>query len=161
MRPNRLCSPVGAVGGGGFNGGWREELATARAKGSLRDAFPLPAGGLKSSLNNCYDSRVQRLIADYAEAHKQSRRFIVVKEGLGRIVEVSPQKGVLFAGRPEEGGWREGLATTRDKGSLRDAFPFLATGLPAKSQTNESLHGSRWERFFCFRAIAYASIAQP
>ena len=116
-----------ALGGG---------LATTRAIGSLRDAFPFrsPRGlsvvsGSKPLLINCYDSRVQRLLADYAEAHKQSRRFIVVKEGLGRIVEVSPQKGMLFAGSPEEGGWREGLATTRAKGSLRDAFPFLATGL--------------------------------
>ena len=29
---------------------WRRELATTRAVGSLRDAFPLPAGGIKSSL---------------------------------------------------------------------------------------------------------------
>ena len=91
--------------------------------------------GSKPLLINCYDSREQRLLAGYAEAHKQSRRFIVVKEGLGRIVEVSPQKGMLFAGRPEEGGWREGLATTRAKGSLRDAFPFAAAGLPANFST--------------------------
>ena len=65
------------------------------------------------------------------------------------------------AGGPDKGGWREELAIARAKGSLRDAFPFAAAGLPAKSQTNEALHGSRWERFFCFRAFTYASIAQP
>ena len=52
--------------------------------------FPsLPRGlsvvsGSKPLLNNCYDSREQRLLADYAEAHKQSRRFIVVKGGFRR-----------------------------------------------------------------------------
>ena len=61
--------------------------------------------GSKPLLNNCCDSREQRLLADYAEARKQSRRFIVVKEGLGRIVGIregrrpslSHRKG--FAGR--------------------------------------------------------------
>ena len=73
---------------------------------------------------------------------------LLLKGGVGEDCQGLSAKG--FASRRDAWRWlwRRELATTRAVGSLRDAFPLPAGGIPAKSQTNEILHGSRREHFF-------------
>ena len=84
---------------------------------------------------------------------------MVLWEDLGGILSTGRAAGhpSLFAKGLQggfNGGWREGLATTRAKGSLRDAFPFAAAGLPANFSTRVAW---LFEPLFCLYASFRAS----
>ena len=108
----------------GLQGPW--ELATARAEARAVTPFP-------SARRGCFVM--------------SGSKPLLLKGGVGEDCQGLSAKG--FASRRDTWRWLWGreLAAARAVGSLRDAFPLPAGGIPAKSQTNEILHGSRWERF--------------